>query len=449
MALLDLALGVSEIAYVDTTEAIDETDLIEANALTAPTTIYYGNGAIDLGAVIGVNLLNNSNIIATGGADVRLDAGLINVELAASRNLIIDGDSSITMDAGAIEIGGLLTNILDSTTVAFTGARPGTFTFEPPAIGLLNTFNITIEEMQAGDRLVVPIPGEGLNALSESRNFLGQYNGYNASTGYLTLNNGTALLNAVTVRIKMTPAEYAQFSANRATLLLGGQDTFIFPGTPDPGQPDYEAPCFARGTLIATPTGEVRVEDLRVGDLVLTKDHGPQPLRWVGSARINAIGFANNDKIRPIRILAGALGPNRPRQDLLVSPQHRVLVSSKIAMRMFDKAEVLVAAKQLLEVEGISVARDVDYVEYFHILFDQHEIVYSNGAETESLYTGPQALKALGAEVAEEIYSLFPDLRAQDYLPDPARPIPAGREGRALAHRHAKNAKPLFSTLGM
>lgn len=201
--------------------------------------------------------------------------------------------------------------------------------------------------------------------------------------------------------------------------------------------------CFTRGTLIETDRGAVAVEDLAVGDLVMTRDNGLQPIRWIGSKALSANALAGNEKLRPIRIRRHALGANIPAADLLVSPQHRVLVRSAIARRMFGADEVLVAAKQLCQIEGIDIAHDASGVEYFHILFDRHEIVISNGAETESLYTGPEALKSVGPQALEEIFTLFPELRERDYTPVPARQLATGRMGRKLAVRHRQNNKAL------
>jgi len=202
-------------------------------------------------------------------------------------------------------------------------------------------------------------------------------------------------------------------------------------------------PCFTRGTLILTEHGVVAVEDLSVGARVMTRDHGPQEIRWIGSRVMTAAGLARNPRLRPVRIRAGALGDNTPSSDLLVSPQHRVLVRSKIAQRMFGTDEILVAARQLLPLDRIEIAEDVPGVEYFHILFDRHEVVISNGAETESLYTGPQALKAVGKAAQEEIFALFPELKDHDHRWTPARPLAPGRMARRLADRHAANGKPL------
>ena len=204
-------------------------------------------------------------------------------------------------------------------------------------------------------------------------------------------------------------------------------------------------PCFTRGTMIRTDRGEVAVEDLAQGDLVLTADHGPQPIRWVGSRTLSPADLADAETLRPIRIRAGALGDNTPHRDLLVSPQHRVLVRSKIAQKMFGTDEILVAAKQLCQIDGIDIAEDVATVDYFHILFDRHEVVFSDGAETESLYTGPEALGSIGPAALEEIFAIFPDLRDMDYAPVAARPLATGRMGRKLAVRHAQNGRALVA----
>ncbi|QJD18283.1 Hint domain-containing protein [Paracoccus sanguinis] len=197
--------------------------------------------------------------------------------------------------------------------------------------------------------------------------------------------------------------------------------------------------CFVAGTLIRTPAGDVTVETLEVGDLVMTRDNGAQPVRWIDSTRR---ALRAGSRLAPVRIRAGALGDNLPEADLLVSPQHRMLVRSAIAQRMFGTDEVLVAAKQLLQIDGIDIADDLDEVVYVHFIFDRHEIVYANGAESESLYTGPEALKTLRPQAREEILALFPEL-AEDALPEPARVLASGRLGRKLAVRHAQNDKPL------
>lgn len=204
-------------------------------------------------------------------------------------------------------------------------------------------------------------------------------------------------------------------------------------------------PCFLRGSLIQTATGPRAIEDLAEGDLIQTRDNGLQPIRWIGSARLDADELGANPNLRPIRISAGALGQGVPAQDLLVSPQHRMLVRSRIAQRMFSTAEVLVAAKQLLSLDGVDIAEEMDEVEYFHMLFDRHEIVIANGAESESLFTGPEALRMLGDAARDEIFSLFPELRDRDYQPAAARLLVSGRQGRKMTMRHLQNEQALVN----
>lgn len=196
--------------------------------------------------------------------------------------------------------------------------------------------------------------------------------------------------------------------------------------------------CFAAGTIIQTPAGPRAVEHLRAGDPVLTRDHGAQPLRWQGSAHVSPEGLELRPNLRPILIRKDALGAGSPDRNLLVSPQHRILVRSRIAHRLFRDTEFLVAAKHLVGLPDIEVMSPPDGITYFHLLFDRHEIVLSNGAWSESLYTGAQALKAVSEAARREIMTLFPEL-AQGTPPAPARRLLTGREARQLAERQQRN----------
>lgn len=203
--------------------------------------------------------------------------------------------------------------------------------------------------------------------------------------------------------------------------------------------------CFARGTLIKTPQGEVPVEQLSVDDMVLTMDSGYQPIRWIGSNKKTKAELEANTKLKPIRIRAGALGAGLPEQDLVVSPQHRVLVRSAVAERMFGEHEVLIPANKLLALDGIEVDDVAEDVEYWHFLFDAHQIVWSNGTPTESLFTGPEALKAVSPEARAEIKTLFPHICTPEFEPVAARFIPEkGRQMKKLVHRHHMNQKPML-----
>lgn len=206
--------------------------------------------------------------------------------------------------------------------------------------------------------------------------------------------------------------------------------------------------CFAAGTQIKTISGDVRVETLEAGDLVLTADHGYQEILWIGKTRLSPRQLGGTPNLVPIRIPAGALGNGLPTEPLLVSPQHRVLVRSELVEEMTGAAEVLVAAKHLVGTAGIHIARDVTEVEYWHFLFAQHEVVFANGAPSESLFTGAEALKSVSSAARVEILALFPELAKMDHdelLNRAARPIIKGRIGRDLALRHKEDHQPLLA----
>ncbi|MCV6591869.1 MAG: Hint domain-containing protein [Silicimonas sp.] len=175
--------------------------------------------------------------------------------------------------------------------------------------------------------------------------------------------------------------------------------------------------CFVRGTRIMTPTGEVAIENLRAGDKVVTRD-GVKPIRWIGSSRKRASG-----KLVPIRIAVGALGGGLPERDLLVSRQHRMVVQSDLAAETLGTPEVLVAAIKLTALPGVEEVTDMERVEYFHMLFDGHQIVYAESSPSESLYLGPEALKSLRPEARAEIEALFPEC-IDTRRPASALPIP-------------------------
>lgn len=166
----------------------------------------------------------------------------------------------------------------------------------------------------------------------------------------------------------------------------------------------HSVPCFVAGTLIRTPDGEVPVEDLTPGALVTTLDHGPQPLRWIGRRRVEAKG-----DLAPIRIKAGHFGAH---DDLKVSPQHRILLRDGMAELLFGAREVLVAAKDLVN-DGSVRRVEGGMVTYFHLLFDEHEVIFSNGLASESFRPGPQVTAQLAPETVKEICRLFPEIDAK------------------------------------
>lgn len=184
--------------------------------------------------------------------------------------------------------------------------------------------------------------------------------------------------------------------------------------------------CFLSGTLIATPGGDVPVEELRPGVMVRLADGGTAPVRWVGHQTVMR-RFCDPERVLPVRIRAGALGDNLPRRDLMLSPGH--------AVRLDD---VLVHAAAL--VNGTSVVRDVDGPErfvYWHVELPTHALLLAEGVAAESFLDNYQEL---------------PFENAADRLPPPADveelPYPRCKSRRQvprhlqtmLAHRAARPA---------
>jgi len=161
-------------------------------------------------------------------------------------------------------------------------------------------------------------------------------------------------------------------------------------------------PCFVAGTLIDTENGAVPVEDLEIGTRIMTRDHGPQPLRWIGRSSRRAEG-----RDAPVVFSAGALGHHRR---IAVSANHRVLITSEWSALLFGQTEVLVKAKDLVNDTTIRVQADGQHVTYVHLLFDQHEIVCGNGLESESYHPGAETLNAFDEETRAEVLSLMTDL---------------------------------------
>lgn len=239
-------------------------------------------------------------------------------------------------------------------------------------------------------------------------------NDLNSTGGSLTIThiNGEAVTAGSTVTLNT--GQQIQLNADGTLTLIGDGDIEEFSftygvesstGGADTGFVTVDSvPCFVAGTLIRTPQGDVPVETLRPGDLVNTRDDGPQPLRWVGTREVAASGaFA------PIHIAANAVGRHRA---LMLSPLHRVLIRNSLAELLFGEYEVLVAARDLVNDHSV---RPVEggMVTYVHILFDHHQVVWSEGLATESFFPGPQTARSFEADIVREICAVFPEINPE------------------------------------
>lgn len=168
--------------------------------------------------------------------------------------------------------------------------------------------------------------------------------------------------------------------------------------------------CFTPGTRIDTPEGPRLIEDLREGDRVQTMDSGAQEIQWIGSRRMTGARLFAMPRLRPVRIATGALGVERPDQELLVSPEHRMLVQGAVAQDLFNVSEVLVAAKDLINGSTVRVDLQAREVTYIHLLLPRHEVLWANGVESESFHPANTALTSLADADRDRLMSRLPGL---------------------------------------
>jgi len=168
--------------------------------------------------------------------------------------------------------------------------------------------------------------------------------------------------------------------------------------------------CFAPGTMIRTADGERAIEDLRPGDRIQTMDNGLEEVLWTGQRRMTGARLHAMPHLRPIRLRGGALGVGRPDRDLLVSPQHRMLVKGPAAQALFNSAEVLVAAEDLVNDHSVIVDHTLREVTYVHVLLDRHQVIWANGLETESFHPSNTALETVAPEQRAGLLQILPGL---------------------------------------
>lgn len=194
--------------------------------------------------------------------------------------------------------------------------------------------------------------------------------------------------------------------------------------------------CFTPGTILATSTGSRRIEELLPGDLVQTRDDGLQPVIWTGRRRISGARLFASPRLRPVRIRGGAFGIGRPDTDLLVSPQHRMLVRGAAVGEAFNTPEVLVAAEDLVNGRTVAVDLTPGDVTYVHFLLERHGIVVANGLQTESFHPAGAALEDLAASDRAQLALVLPEAAhdPESYGPYARRSL-TGAEAAILRHQ--------------
>lgn len=163
---------------------------------------------------------------------------------------------------------------------------------------------------------------------------------------------------------------------------------------------------FTAGTMITLASGAQKaVEDLAIGDRVLTRDDGPQPIQWIGHHTARATG-----RFAPIRIAEGTLNNAR---DLYVSPDHRLFIYQRLDKIGAGRSEILVRARHLVNGSTVTVAPG-GFVDYYQMLFDAHQIIYAEGIAAESMLVNTRTQAALPEELLDSLSNLVPGHKRSD-----------------------------------
>ena len=160
-------------------------------------------------------------------------------------------------------------------------------------------------------------------------------------------------------------------------------------------------PCFASGTQIATLDGNILVDEIEVGQAVRTANGATATVIWTQAQTIRL--SADRPDATPILIEAGALGPGRPAERLIVSANHRILVGKHGQLMDVFPDPVFVPAKALINCPGIRKMRGRKSIRWVHFAFDRHDVVLANGCVTESLLLGPMVLSGLRRSVSRTL----------------------------------------------
>jgi hypothetical protein len=307
-------------------------DTVALGLVSNATLIVDGVNA-DITSFAGVSGLSSTTFQVINGSTLTVEAQLASIGAGSSFHYIIGAGSTLNLNSALLGI-----DVLQTTTVDFAGSTgTGHFVYTPPGIGLsLLSPNPTIVNASAGDRVTV----NGASSVTQSGNVI-------------TFHGGLLGLGTLATYVIPAGATY-NFNDNTDTL------TFI-------------TPCFVRGTMIATPDGEIPVEKLKVGDKVLTMIKGVAEITWTGRRTIDP---KNLDKPRndlPIRFCAGAIAEGIPYRDLLVSPDHCLLIGGS-----------LIPAKLLINDTTVTQRFTLAPVDYIHIELEKHDVVWAEGAMAES-----------------------------------------------------------------
>lgn len=356
-------------------------------------------GGIDLAgnatlAVLDSGSVGELMVGASHSATVSVHAG-DTLSLSGATALSIGNAGTLALTGGSIATAGSIVNAgsltLDNTALTDSGTltNNGAITLDPSSLtvaALDGTGSITIESgstldvegsVSAGETIIFSGSSDLLQLGASSDIILGTIVNFGTAdtidfTGLSYDSQATATLSGdvltvvdgtTTLHLNLTSS--TGYAGLYFHLAQDGAGTSLIVND-DPT-------CYCAGTRILTDRGEVSIEDLRIGDLVVTTEHGLQMIRWIGQSTI-ATCFADPMRVAPVRIRESAFGPGVPARDLRVSPCHAVFLEG-----------VLVQANAL--VNGTSIVQETALPErftYYHIELENHALLLAEGLPAES-----------------------------------------------------------------
>ncbi|MEI4472221.1 Hint domain-containing protein [Frigidibacter sp. MR17.24] len=375
-------------------DTLGSTDRIDGSGLTIGTAATFtGSGSGTLTNLSGTTRFSGIELLRTGAGDdtidARAEANGVTIDAGAGGDLVQGGAGADSLEGGAGDdtlVGGAGADTLSG------GAGNDLLVFGRGDVVSGGTgANSYLYDDTVGGGGDVTVTGAAAGA-SPTGNILS----LGSATGYRKIVDATdPSTGAISGRVILADGTVISYSGLEAVI------------------------CFTPGARILTAAGERPVESLRIGDEVVTRDHGLRPIRWIGRRTVPAEG-----RLAPVRIRAGTL-PGL-RRDLVVSPQHRMLHRGWRAELHFGASEVLAAARHMVDNRHVSI-EEGGLVTYIHILFDGHQVIYAEGAATESFHPGAVGIGTLDAPAREELFAIFPELRAD--------PNSYGRAARPLLKR--------------
>ncbi|WP_069384379.1 Hint domain-containing protein [Halomonas caseinilytica] len=331
-----------------TEEDVQHGDILNITALGSSELTVDGVSA-SIGSIGGFQAGSSATFNAINGGSLTIDQGLFNFKGFNDFTFGVGEGSEIVLNSPTfVTLSGL-----NKLFVDFSSGGTGSFTFNKDGIAFADEQTFEVTGMKPGDTLNL---GGGEWALDDG--FFGWEDAYR--DGFLHLTQGNSFFGGkVNAKIQMTQEEFNEFMKAPNAYLAGGTYTQV---------------CFAAGTMIATPEGEVAVETLSIGDLVMTARGESVPVKWLGRQTIGRLTASGNNA--PVRVREGALAPGKPNRDLILTASHGLVID-----------DLVINAGALVNHDSIDYVpnRELpDTVTYYHIETENHEVVIANGTEAET-----------------------------------------------------------------